>query len=687
MRRARGAIGPWAVVIMQLTAGLAGWIGAGEAQERQQVEVNGSAAGTQACAGAQEVRQARRVVTRDDQVLEDRIVALPDRLAPPWRSERVALRYVIDVSACTGLSSAALSLFRVGAPYVASAPGVPLGSLVAQNGYAPTGASPGSATTMRAAPIFNGRIPNLFALPQGAQTIEIRLLTLPYIPIGLAVAALGPTNALLPMAVADADRVIGYTDAAAGVLLVLALMGGVLWLQRRHDMGFLWMTLACVCWSVRALAYFDRNIYLPPIWFEQLNPFNILLTAVALCAATLASMLRPVTPSGKAVLPDWRRRPHQALGVAVASSAAALVLSVWLGSGSMLARTYTQSWALGLSIATIWWIWSGRIRLARLHRFTTISAYLGLIASAAHDMALVTGSIAPTGPSYLFWGFTVVLVVYALISGDYIITTLNRAENSNLELELRFNRKSAELEQSYQQLRKTEMAGALSSARLHERERLLRDMHDGLGAQLMTALRGVERSALSRDQIAQSLLDGMDELRMLMDSADMGSDLSSALAAWRNRWDNRLGAAGVQLHWHLDDSIDGLQLDSDALLQIMRILQEAATNVVKHAQARNLHVQARLLRLNDETWLVIVARDDGCGLPQQDPLRSQRGLRNMGHRATQIGARLKVSNTSEALHGCQVLLELRTDPPTVRPERRRHARTLPSVAANTGPLS
>ena len=75
---------------------------------------------------------------------------------------------------------------------------------------------------------------------------------------------------------------------------------------------------------------------------------------------------------------------------------------------------------------------------------------------------------------------------------------------------------------------------------------------------------------------------------MMMDSADMGADLSAALAAWRNRWDNRLGAAGVQLHWHLDDALDNMALDSDALLQIMRILQEAATNVVKHSGARNL---------------------------------------------------------------------------------------------------
>jgi signal transduction histidine kinase len=495
------------------------------------------------------------------------------------------------------------------------------------------------------------------------------------------------------VAVDSADRVVGYAHATAGVMLVLALMGGILWLQRRHDLGFLWMTLACVCWSIRALAYYDRNVYLPPIWFEQLNPFNILLTAVALCAATLATLVPRGTPGAgtgsttatATATADWRRRPHMALVFAVVSSALVIVLSIAVDSGAMLARGYAQLWALGLSLATIWWIWRGQIPLPRVYCYGTIAAYAGLIACAAHDMALVFGGVAATSQSYLFWGFTVVLLVYALITGDYIITTLNRAENSNLELEQRIAGKSAELEQSYEQLRKTEMAGAVSSARLQERERLLRDMHDGLGAQLMTALRGVERAALNRDQIAQSLQDGMDELRMLMDSADMGSDLSAALAAWRNRWDSRLGAAGVQLHWHLDDSVDGLQLDSDVLLQIMRILQEAATNVVKHAQARNLDVQARLLLQSAQTWLVIVARDDGRGLPQQDTLRSQRGLRNMDHRAAQIGARLEVSNSSDSLGGCQVLLELRIHPPPDRPERRRHARTrnAPITAART----
>ena len=146
-------------------------------------------------------------------------------------------------------------------------------------------------------------------------------------------------------------RALGYTDAAAGVMLVLALMAGVLWLQRRHDLGFLWMTLACASWSARALAYYDRNVYVSPIWFEQFNPFNILLTAVALCAATLATMEQRGPVARAPAVVDWRRRPRLILLFAIVSSSLAIVLSVLRDSGAMLARAHAHRRALGQRIA------------------------------------------------------------------------------------------------------------------------------------------------------------------------------------------------------------------------------------------------------------------------------------------------------------------------------------------------
>ena len=77
----------------------------------------------------------------------------------------------------------------------------------------------------------------------------------------------------------------------------------------------------------------------------------------------------------------------------------------------------------------------------------------------------------------------------------------------------------------------------------------------------------MERGALAPQQVVKSLQDSLDELRMLMDSTDVSAYLPSALAAWRNRWDVRLAAAGVVLDWRIDDSLDAITLSSDVTLQ------------------------------------------------------------------------------------------------------------------------
>ena len=235
--------------------------------------------------------------------------------------------------------------------------------------------------------------------------------------------------------------------------------------------------------------------------------------------------------------------------------------------------------------------------------------------------------------------------------------------------------KNAALQASYAAVREAELQTERRQARTQERERLNREMHDGLGAQLITALRGVERGALSKDQVADALQQGLDELRLLMDASDLGRSLHGALLAWRNRWEDRLLAVGIVLEWQLDAALEHVELGSDTTLQIMRVLQEATTNVVKHADASVLHVSAS--RQNDA--LVLEIADNGRGLPA--PLANVsnwvpgltpeptpqpgnsvygkgRGLRNMRQRCDQMGATLQVTALTGPQRGTCVLLTL-----------------------------
>ncbi|RYF43094.1 MAG: hypothetical protein EOO25_04475 [Comamonadaceae bacterium] len=616
----------------------------------------------EACTGSQPVTSlVRSVVTADggpvpaalqgDPVFTAQAVSLPDRLPLALRNERFHVRYEIDVSACADMPAAALWVFRAGAPYAVHALGAPL-QLLSANQRARTGVAlaPLQESQATGPQIYNGRIPALFALPPGVRAVSVELQTLPYMAFGLVSVSLGPTNQLLPLHTDVVQDLVGYADAASGVVLVLGLMALLLWLPRRRDMNQLWLAVACGLWGIRGLVYYNNTVPGRPILYEQLNAVGALLSAAMLAAAVL-HMLR-----------TDRRRHMAVLASVTVAILATFVIAEAVGNYALVPRSLAQ---VGGTAMMCWLgaeIWLRRHAMALRHFTGLMACLLVVLASVAHDLMVVAGALPPTSDSYVFWGFVIALVGFALISGEYVVLTLSRAERTNEELELRVAAKSAELEQSYIQLRNTEVAGAREAARAQEREHLLREMHDGIGAQLMTALRGVERGALSREQLAQSLQDGLDELRLLMDSTDMNHYLPGALASWRNRWDARLAAAGVQLEWRIDDSLDRVSLSNESALQVLRILQEATTNVVKHSQAANLRLEADMRSsVSGQRRLHIDVTDDGAGLPGDAVRAGARGLKNMHYRAGLIGAKLDITNLPPPARGCRVQLVVPLD--------------------------
>ena len=89
--------------------------------------------------------------------------------------------------------------------------------------------------------LANGQV----ALPVGARTVKIERATLPYINAGLRQVQIGPTHLLMPVAVDSIAAIVGFADAAAGVLLVPAAMAMALWFKRRKDLGLLLMSGSC----------------------------------------------------------------------------------------------------------------------------------------------------------------------------------------------------------------------------------------------------------------------------------------------------------------------------------------------------------------------------------------------------------------------------------------------------------
>lgn len=198
-----------------------------------------------------------------------------------------------------------------------------------------------------------------------------------------------------------------------------------------------------------------------------------------------------------------------------------------------------------------------------------------------------------------------------------------------------------------QQLRRT--------ALLEERQRLARDVHDGVGGALASLLARVRTRRIDIAQIETELVGGLSDLRLIMDSMDAaGESLTAALAVFRARIGPQLEQAGMELHWQQPDELGAAADDPHWVLHVYRLLQEAANNAMRHAQARGLWIRIDPL---DAHRLRIEVVDDGVGMPAPPRSSTGHGLANMAWRARQLGGQLQVEPAT-AQGGTRIRVEI-----------------------------
>lgn len=80
----------------------------------------------------------------------------------------------------------------------------------------------------------------------------------------------------------------------------------------------------------------------------------------------------------------------------------------------------------------------------------------------------------------------------------------------------------------------------------------------------------------------------------------------------RSRIEPQLESSGLKLRWQVSELPAVADFGPHKALQVMRIVQEAITNVIRHAEAKNIVIKA--FAKNDERNVVIEIRDDGKGI-------------------------------------------------------------------------
>ncbi len=274
-------------------------------------------------------------------------------------------------------------------------------------------------------------------------------------------------------------------------------------------------------------------------------------------------------------------------------------------------------------------------------------AALALIAAfAALFAASVVAAIGPGQAAALAAVYTaanLVLASYALTARR---ATEARVRNEALAADLReANRRLAESARQAERL-----------AAVRERQRLARDLHDSVTQTLFSLTLAAGSATLLLQRRPEALASQLDEIEQLATSARaeldaLGDELPGAphegdglVASLRRHFDERAAHDGLRVALHVEGE---RRLAPGVEVALLRIVQEALNNVVKHAGVAEAEVRVRLGRP-----AAVEVQDRGRGFAADTAgARHDRpgvGLAIMRERAAEIGWRLTVTSAPGA---------------------------------------
>jgi signal transduction histidine kinase len=484
-----------------------------------------------------------------------------------------------------------------------------------------------------------------FALKSGTNEIAVRFaIREPLTSFGEFY--LGPERPLRD----EYDRLLfwenGSTEMSSFLCIVSGLLILVFWLRRPQESMAGLFGVSVLFWGVRTLIF--RAPVVPMEYWTVWRFFYYLTTSGFIACITI--FLLGFSGARNAKLNRF-------------------LVAYWLGGsfvflviGPSLRMFMDSVWTVAFLPFTLYAI----VRLTNfaLRRRTPASVAMCIVIAvvfmlALHDYAVQHGMFGLPEFYLMHLGIPAFLLVMAGVLLDRFVDSLRQTESANERLALRVAARERELALSYEQLRRLEREHAATE----ERQRIMEDMHDGVGSQLLSTLVMVQRGAATQKDMEELLQECLDDMRLVIDSlSPHDPDLLSVLGNFRFRMESRFRALGLALHWRNHDLPETVDMTPHTGLQILRIMQEALTNVLKHAHARAVEVD---LVFSGEAIRISIV-DDGVGfMPVEKP--GGHGLGNMRMRARKIAARLAIA-PRDAGTGTAITLDIPLQPdPTLLP--------------------
>jgi signal transduction histidine kinase len=416
----------------------------------------------------------------------------------------------------------------------------------------------------------------------------------------------------------------GLPQAVSLTLAVLGLFAVTLWLRRPDEAIYGLFALGAAAWMVRNLHYYV-SLPVSPVaqdWFWW-------ATHASMAWVMLTALLFALRFASRRAL--WLERAL----IAVVLFVSLFSMPLWLRQLDMVVLQYAVT-AVVAATGTAWVAWlAWRERRPEL-RIMALALVTGVVLGG-HDLAVLAGWAWPEHFFLMPFATLVIMISFLHAVQRRYVGAVEQFQAENSQLQEDLDEQVSVLQAQNAQLREVERQQAL----LLERQRIMADMHDGLGSSLLSALVAMEQGSMSHEQCVEVLRECVDDLRLVIDSLEpVGHDLVSLLATMRYRLGKRLQTGGLKLDWDVQDLPPLAWLEPPDALHVLRLMQEALNNVLKHASASRV----RMVTRHHGSYVEIRVEDDGAGFDLQS-IQHGRGLKSQIKRAQRLGGKLRIDSS------------------------------------------
>jgi signal transduction histidine kinase len=469
----------------------------------------------------------------------------------------------------------------------------------------------------------NCQSPQLVTLPAAlierqGNTIDLKVVGRPLEQVashlragGLSTLELGPQSSLAPRHARYAALRVTVPQVVSATLLLLGSVLFVMGSLHRQDRFLAYFGALSTAWALLTARLWLRTLPLPGLWNE------VVVVALAAFAVLCAVQF---------LLRFAGRRLHGVTVVmwlqCVLMPAAVLLFGqehvYEVGSASYLLLAVEALAAVVLYLRLQ--------RRERQREFGTLTALLvGLMLLVGLELAAQQGAMRLLLGDAAHIAIPCVLIAIGLRLVQHHALRLRSAEETRGSVEARVREATAEAERTFAQLAELRIEQITE----RERKRIAADLHDDLGAKLLTIVHTSES-----ERISTLAREALEEMRLSVRGlTGRPVLLVDALGDWRAEVVSRLAQAGIEAEWKAPDEVPQT-LSARHYVQTTRILRESVSNIIKHSGASHCTVACEVGAGDFQ----LVIQDNGRGIPMEldGKLDRGHGMSSMKHRAKQL---------------------------------------------------